>query len=152
MHHKSQSHSPSRKPYSMPSPSYREALAMSGGASTRAHSADSRGNRVPPPPYNPSPTPKRGLSIMASPGLRQGSFRGAATSRSSQAKGTGFHRRSASAAQSSTDFSPGSRAVNARAAARDAQMSAERALAAAAAASRAADLAAHAAIQVRRSM
>lgn len=48
---------------------------------------------------------------------------------------------------STRGYSPGSRAVSARAAARDAQLSAERALAAAAAASRAADLAAQAAIQ-----
>ncbi len=44
--------------------------------------------------------------------------------------------------------SPGSRAVSARRAARDAQLSAERALAAAAMASRAADLAAQAALDV----
>lgn len=52
-----------------------------------------------------------------------------------------------SRSNSTRGYSPGSRAVSARAAAREAQLSAERALAAAAAASRAADMAAQAAIE-----
>ncbi|CAM9219495.1 unnamed protein product [Ectocarpus fasciculatus] len=138
-----------RKASSLP-PSYGD--AMEGGAGRNG----SPGDRPPPPSYGPRDADNftSQLSIGIPDGPSPSSFQSIISSRSARpglfgAFGSG--RRSVTSAGSSKSgnfgLSPGTRAVSARKAARDAQLSAERALAAAAMASRAADLAAQAALE-----
>ncbi|CAM9098520.1 unnamed protein product [Scytosiphon promiscuus] len=145
----------SRRSYSLPS---------YGDAVHHADEGDSVDGRAPPPSYGPRdaessseclsigiPNDPSPSSYKSSSGRRSRS-RGPAKSNgpaSSKKSSGSYSNRSASASSKSPSgrFSPGTRAVSARKAARDAQLSAERALAAAAMASRAADLAAQAALE-----
>lgn len=140
-----------RKASSLP-PSYGD--AMDGGAGR----SGSPGDRPPPPSYGPRDADNftSQLSIGIPDGPSPSSFQSLRSSRSARPGlfgAFGSARRSVTSAASSGKsgnfgLSPGTRAVSARKAARDAQLSAERALAAAAMASRAADLAAQAALEV----
>lgn len=112
-------------------------------------------NRPPPPSYGSNDAANsKGLSIGIPDDPKPGSFRSVKSARGARhtvlSGPLGSTTTSSSASKSSGRFgsSPGTRAVSARKAARDAQLSAERALAAAAMASRAADLAAQAALEV----
>ncbi|CAM9730451.1 unnamed protein product [Ectocarpus sp. 12 AP-2014] len=139
-----------RKASSLP-PSYGD--AMDGGAGRNGSPDD----RPPPPSYGPRDANNftSQLSIGIPDGPSPSSFQSIRSSRSARPGlfgAFGSARRSVTSAGSSGKFgnfglSPGTRAVSARKAARDAQLSAERALAAAAMASRAADLAAQAALE-----
>eukprot|EP00903_Cladosiphon_okamuranus_P007255 g7038.t1 len=109
-------------------------------------------NRPPPPSYSPNDAANsKGLSIGIPDDPKPGSFRGSKSARGARhtilSGPLGSSRTSSSKSAGHFGVSPGARAVNARKAARDAQLSAERALAAAAMASRAADLAAQAALE-----
>lgn len=128
-------------------PSYGD--AVSGGG---------RDARPPPPSYSPvDEQNSRHLSIgipadHTMDSIRGGGSKGARSARQMMTS-TSSARMSVGSSKSKSQghlggISPGSRAVSARRAARDAQLSAERALAAAAMASRAADLAAQAALDV----
>ncbi|CAB1096585.1 unnamed protein product [Ectocarpus sp. CCAP 1310/34] len=139
-----------RKTSSLP-PSYGD--AMDGGAGGNGSPDD----RPPPPSYGPRDANSftSQLSIGIPDGPSPSSFQSIRSSRSARPGlfgAFGSARRSVTSAGSSGKsgnfgLSPGTRAVSARKAARDAQLSAERALAAAAMASRAADLAAQAALE-----
>lgn len=113
-------------------------------------------SRPPPPCYSPHDADnalRLSIGIPDFPG--PGSFRAIKSARIARPNAVSDARRGArtpgglSSKTFDRNLSPGTRAVNARRAARNAQLSAEKALAAAAMASRAADLAAQAALEVR---
>lgn len=134
-----------RKSYALPS--YGDAI--------RADNGSSDDSRPPPPCYSPNDADnalRLSIGIPDYPG--PSSFRAIKSARIARPAVSGARRGARTPGSLSTKafdrgLSPGSRAVNARRAARNAQLSAEKALAAAAMASRAADLAAQAALDVR---
>ncbi|CAN0069663.1 unnamed protein product, partial [Hapterophycus canaliculatus] len=137
------------------------ALPSYGDAVHHADEGDSVDGRAPPPSYGPRDAESSsehlsiGIPNDPSPSSYKSTGRRPRSSRFARSNGTGsskkssgsYSNRSPSKSPNSGRFSPSTRAVSARKAARDAQLSAERALAAAAMASRAADLAAQAALE-----
>lgn len=146
IHIKNKARARGRKLYALPS----------YGDAVRAENDADDDSRPPPPCYSPHDADiARRLSIGIPDYPDPGSFRAIKSAKAARPGMMSGARRGArtpgglSTKSFDRGLSPGTRAVNARKAARNAQQSAEKALAAAAMASRAADLAAQAALEVR---